>query len=297
LLPQGPLVPGLAVSAYCEPAREVGGDYYDVFPVDEGVFGFLIADVSGKGVGAGLYMAQLKGLVLSLTRQHRSPRDLLIAVNRVLVDRLDGRSFITMSYVVVDLRKQVMTYARAGHCPMIVAPGTRAGVRPPIKVLAPDGLVVGLTLDDGTLFESLLEEVTVPLAPGDLFMLFTDGMSEMMNPAHDCIGETRSADLPASTATCHRPRPIGWWPRCAFGAGADARRHDDAAQAELAGVGAADRAPAAEGWPDRIARARSRRRGLGGRGAAREPDTRVLGAAGQRLCLRSRRSATSHRRT
>lgn len=228
LLPQGPLaVPGLAVSAYCEPAREVGGDYYDVFPVDEGVFGFLIADVSGKGVGAGLYMAQLKGLVLSLTRQHRSPRDLLIAVNRVLVDRLDGRSFITMSYVVVDLRKQVMTYARAGHCPMIVAPGTRAGVRPPIKVLAPDGLVVGLTLDDGTLFESLLEEVTVPLAPGDLFMLFTDGMSEMMNPAHDCFGETRLGEIAGE----HRDLPLDALADRlvaevrAFGAGAG--QHDD----------------------------------------------------------------------
>jgi phosphoserine phosphatase RsbU/P len=228
LLPQGPLtVPGLSVSAYCEPAREVGGDYYDCFPVDDDVFGFLIADVSGKGVGAGLYMAQLKGLVLSLARQHRSPRDLLIAVNRVLVDHLDGRSFITMSYVVVDLRKQVMTYARAGHCPMIVAPGARGGVLPPIKVLAPDGLVVGLTIDDGTLFESLLEEVTVPLAPGDLFLLFTDGMSEMMNPEHDCFGETRLGEIAGE----HRGLPLDVLADRlvtevrAFGAGA--AQHDD----------------------------------------------------------------------
>ncbi len=228
LLPQGPLaVPGLAVSAYCEPAREVGGDYYDVFPVDDDVFGFLIADVSGKGVGAGLYMAQLKGLVLSLARQHRSPRELLIAVNRVLVDHLDGKSFITMSYIVVDLRRQVMTYSRAGHCPMIVAPGARGGIRPPIRVLAPDGLVVGLTLDDGTLFESLLEEVTVPLAPGDLFMLFTDGMSEMMNPAHDCFGETRLGEIAGE----HRDLPLDQLADRmvaevrAFGAGAG--QHDD----------------------------------------------------------------------
>ena len=228
LLPQGPLtVPGLSVSAYCEPAREVGGDYYDCFPVDDDVFGFLIADVSGKGVGAGLYMAQLKGLVLSLARQHRSPRDLLIAVNRVLVDHLDGRSFITMSYVVVDLRRQVMTYARAGHCPLILVPGARGGMYPPIKVLAPDGLVVGLTLDDGTLFESLLEEVTVPLASGDLFVLFTDGMSEMMNPAHDCFGEERLGDL----AGTHRDLPLGDLADRlvsevrAFGAGA--AQHDD----------------------------------------------------------------------
>ncbi len=228
LLPRGPLtVPGLGVSAYCEPAREVGGDYYDCFPVGDDVFGFLIADVSGKGVGAGLYMAQLKGLVLSLARQHRSPRDLLMAVNRVLVDHLDGRSFITMSYVVVDLRRQVMTYARAGHCPMIVAPAARGGVQPPIKVLAPSGLVVGLTIDDGTLFDSLLEEVTVPLAAGDLFMLFTDGMSEMMNPAHDCFGEDRLGEI----AGLHRDLPLDELADRlvrevrAFGAGA--AQHDD----------------------------------------------------------------------
>ncbi|MGE0815238.1 MAG: PP2C family protein-serine/threonine phosphatase [Vicinamibacterales bacterium] len=228
LLPHGPLaVPGLAVSAYCEPAREVGGDYYDVFPVSDGVVGFLIADVSGKGVGAGLYMAQLKGLVLSLVRQHSSPRDLLVAVNRVLVDRLDGRSFITMSYLVVDLNRQVMTYARAGHCPLLLVPAARGGLAPPVKVLAPDGLVVGLTLDDGSLFESLLEEVTVPLAAGDLVVLYTDGMSEMMNPQHDCYGEARLGEQ----AGRHRDLPLDQLAGRlvadvrAFGAGAG--QHDD----------------------------------------------------------------------
>lgn len=205
LLPHGPLTaPGLAVSAYCEPAREVGGDYYDMLPVGEDVVGFLIADVSGKGVGAGLYMAQLKGLVLSLARLYPSPRDFLVAVNRVLVDHLDGRSFITMSYLVVDLRRRVMTYARAGHCPLLLVPASRDGQAPPVQVLAPDGLVVGLSIDDGTLFESMLEEITVPLSPGDLVMLYTDGMTEMMNPAQDCFGEDRLGEL----AGRHRDLPL-----------------------------------------------------------------------------------------
>jgi sigma-B regulation protein RsbU (phosphoserine phosphatase) len=228
LLPQGPLtVPGIGVSAYCEPAREVGGDYYDVFPVGDHQFGFLIADVSGKGVGAGLYMAQLKGLVLSLARLHPSPRDLLVAVNRVLADHLDGRSFITMSYLVVDLQRQVMTYARAGHCPLLLVPARRGNLLPPVKTLAPDGLVVGLKLDDGTLFESLLEEVTVPLAPGDLVVLFTDGISEMMNHEHDCFGEGRLAEL----AGAYRDLPLEQLAATlvhevrSFGAGAG--QHDD----------------------------------------------------------------------
>jgi phosphoserine phosphatase RsbU/P len=250
LLPRGPLtVPGLTVSAYCEPAREVGGDYYDVFPVSDGVVAVLIADVSGKGVGAGLYMAQLKGLVLSLVRQHPSPRDLLIAVNRVLVDHLDGRSFITMSYLVFDLNRQVMTYARAGHCPLILVPAARGSVRPPVKVIAPDGLVVGLTLDDGTLFESLLEEVTIPLTAQDLVLLFTDGMSEMMNPVHDCYGETRLGEL----AGRHRDLPLDELADRlvadvrAFGAGAG--QHDDMTMLLLRVEAQVERAIAAEVGP------------------------------------------------
>ncbi|MGD9906270.1 MAG: PP2C family protein-serine/threonine phosphatase [Vicinamibacterales bacterium] len=246
LLPHGPLtVPGIGVSAYCEPAREVGGDYYDVFPVGEHQFGFLIADVSGKGVGAGLYMAQLKGLVLSLTRLHQSPRDLLVAVNRVLADHLDGKSFITMSYLVIDLQRQVMTYARAGHCPLLLVPARRGSVAPPVRTLAPDGLVVGLKLDDGTLFESLLEEVTVPLAPGDLVVLFTDGISEMMNHDHDCFGEHRLADL----AGAYRDLPLEQLAATlvhevrSFGAGAG--QHDDMTMQLLRAEAVALAAPAA----------------------------------------------------
>ena len=71
LLPQGPLrMPGLSVTALCVPAREVGGDYYDFLPLDDHRVGVLIADVSGKGTSAALYMAELKGLVLSLSRIH-----------------------------------------------------------------------------------------------------------------------------------------------------------------------------------------------------------------------------------
>jgi serine phosphatase RsbU (regulator of sigma subunit) len=193
LLPQGPLlVPGLAVTAYCEPAREVGGDYYDFLPVTDRKLGFLIADVSGKGTSAALYMAELKGLMLSLSRIHESPRDLLIAANRVIAPHIDARSFITMSYIVVDLDRRVMTYARAGHCPLIFLPASNGnGAARVCQVLAPDGMVAGLKLDDGRLFDSLLEEIEVPLNTGDLIVLFTDGFSEAMNEAFDCFGENR----------------------------------------------------------------------------------------------------------
>ena len=195
LLPQGPmLMPGLAITAHCEPAREVGGDYYDFLPLDEFRVGILIADVSGKGTSAALYMAELKGLMLSLSERYRSPRQLLIEANRIISNHLDTRSFITMTYAVIDVRARTLTYARAGHCPLIYLPGPHAAAAG-VRILAPDGLVLGLKIDNGEMFDRLLQEDCLPLGPGDLFVFFTDGISEAMNLTDDCFGETRLADL------------------------------------------------------------------------------------------------------
>ena len=191
LLPQGELsVPGLAVAALCAPAREVGGDYYDFFPLGEGRLGMLIADVSGKGTSAALYMAELKGLMLSLSRIHRSPRALLIEADRIIARHLDNRSFITMIYAVIDVPAQTLTCARAGHTPFICIPAD-AGRR--ARVLAPSGMVLGLNLDNGERFERLLTEVTIPLQEGDLLFFFTDGISEAMAGDGSFFGESRLA--------------------------------------------------------------------------------------------------------
>jgi len=191
LLPQGRLsMPGLSITAVCVPAREVGGDYYDFLPLDDHRLGVLIADVAGKGTSAALYMAELKGLVLSLSRIHTSPRELLIVANRIISDNLDARSFITMAYAVLDVRAKTMTYARAGHTPLMYVPANGNGAAH-AQMLVPDGMVVGLKLDDGQIFDRLLEEQTMPLASGDLYLFFTDGISEAMNAADDCFGEAR----------------------------------------------------------------------------------------------------------
>jgi sigma-B regulation protein RsbU (phosphoserine phosphatase) len=195
LLPQGPLLmPGLALTAHCEPAREVGGDYYDFLPLDAHRVGILIADVSGKGTSAALYMAELKGLMLSLSERYGSPRQLLIEANRIISHHLDTRSFITMTYAVIDVRARTLTHARAGHCPLIYLPGPHAAAGG-VRILAPDGLVLGLKIDNGEMFERLLQEDSLPLGPGDLFVLFTDGISEAMNTADECFGEARLGEL------------------------------------------------------------------------------------------------------
>jgi serine phosphatase RsbU (regulator of sigma subunit) len=139
-------------------------------------------------------MAELKGIVLSLSQRHTSPRDLLIEADRIISRHLDSRSFITVSYLLVDLRARTLQYARAGHCPLIYMPGSYCAERTP-QLIAPDGLVLGLQLDGGETFRRLLDEVTLPLGPGDLFVLYTDGMSEAMNAEGDCFGDARLAAL------------------------------------------------------------------------------------------------------
>jgi serine phosphatase RsbU (regulator of sigma subunit) len=203
LLPHGPLkIPGISVTALCVPAREVGGDYYDFLPIDEHRLGILIADVSGKGTSAALYMAELKGLVLSLSRIHTSPRALLIDANRIIARHLDARSFITITYAVLDLQARTMTYARAGHTPLMLLPGATAGSgsrsadQPGrARVLVPGGMVLGLKIDGGEMFEKLLEEEVVPLRPGDVYLFFTDGITEAMNASDDTFGEARLGRL------------------------------------------------------------------------------------------------------
>lgn len=177
LLPEAPpSFSGLSIADLCVPAREVGGDYYDFFELGPRQLGVLVADVSGKGTSAALYMAELKGLMLALSHLERSPKALLTRVNRLLADHLDNRSFITMTYAVIDLEARTLTHARAGHTPLIVASAAGA------EVIVPEGMVLGLRLPGaGPRFESILEEHTRPISPGDVIVLYTDGITEAMD--------------------------------------------------------------------------------------------------------------------
>jgi serine phosphatase RsbU (regulator of sigma subunit) len=135
-----------------------------------------VADVSGKGTSAALYMAELKGLMLALSRKEHSPRRLLVEANRMLSEHLDNRSFITMTYAVIDLSARTLVCARAGHTPLIIAGGERS------EVVTPSGMVLGLRLPGAAeRFEQILEEYTRTLADRDVIVLYTDGITEAMD--------------------------------------------------------------------------------------------------------------------
>jgi sigma-B regulation protein RsbU (phosphoserine phosphatase) len=193
LLPTSPpVMAGLTIADLCEPAREVGGDYYDFFELSPRRLGVMVADVSGKGTSAALYMAELKGLMLALSQKEESPRRLLIEANRLLADQLDNRSFITMTYAVIDLDTRTLTSARAGHTPMMVVSNGCS------EVIAPSGMVLGLRLPGAAeRFGQVLEEHTRSIHAGDVIVLYTDGITEAMNESGELFSDETLARVVA----------------------------------------------------------------------------------------------------
>ena len=108
-------IAGYDIFHHYAPALDVGGDYFKYVQLPGGRIACVVADVAGKGTSAALYMAELKGVVHSLSRRCASPRELLIEANRIIAPHLDDRSFITMTYAIADLDAGTLTAARAGH--------------------------------------------------------------------------------------------------------------------------------------------------------------------------------------
>ncbi len=165
-----PMVPGYAFAARCDPARQVGGDFYDVLLLDADCFGVVIADISDKGMPAALFMALTRSLLLAEARRERSPRVVLTNVHRLLLELGESSMFATVFYGVIDATTRRLTYVRAGHDrPLLL----RGGAALP---LGGEGTLLGL-LD----MENLrLSEEHISLAPGDKLVLYTDGLIDVL---------------------------------------------------------------------------------------------------------------------
>ena len=161
------------IAAESLPAYEVGGDYFDAMRLDDRHLGITIGDVSGKGVSAALYMAQVKGIFQSVSGEGTSTRELLSRMNATLCKTLDRRSFISLLYAVLDIETGHLRFSRAGHCPLLYISGASS------RFLRPDGM--GLGLDHSEKFAASIEEEEIALRNGDLIILFTDGVTEARN--------------------------------------------------------------------------------------------------------------------
>jgi len=186
LLPQKtPSYDDVTIEAFTITAYEVGGDYYDFIDLPNKHLGFIIGDVSGKGTSAAFYMAEAKGIVRSLSKSFSKPRDLLIRTNEILYESLEKKTFISMLMASLDCKKRIFSFARAGHCPLLYYDAIKKGA----KLLQPQGIGVGL--EKGTIFQETLVEQSLKCNPGDIFVFYTDGLSEARNHSGEEFGDDR----------------------------------------------------------------------------------------------------------
>ncbi len=184
LLPQEiPTVHGLDIAGFMQPAMHVGGDYYDLIKVSPTKIFVVIADVSGKGLSASFYMSKLQTMIRLYCTENKTPKDILIELNRHMFENLDKQWFITATIAFFDTSNKIVKLSRAGHTPIKLL---RDGE---VKSFTPKGL--GLGLERGDVFESTLTEIEIHLAPNDLFLFTTDGIEEAMNENRQLFGEKR----------------------------------------------------------------------------------------------------------
>lgn len=177
----------LEISSLFIPAFEVGGDYYDFFKIDKSKLGFVIADVSGKGISASFVMAEVKGIFESISRVIPKPADVLTKANEILVNSLDRKTFVTAVYGIIDIEKGKLTFARAGHTPVLLI---RDGK---IDDLTPPG--IGLGLDGGNNFNNNIKELEFDLKNNDIIVLYTDGIPESQNAELEDYGYNRFEEV------------------------------------------------------------------------------------------------------
>ncbi len=188
-----PEIQGLSIAAICRPARECGGDLYDFIPMSDGKLGVVVADVSGKGVPAALYMTLTKGLLVSIAEECDDPGEILCAVNKHLYEVCKRKMFVTLFFAIIDPVTKTMSFARAGHNPPVL----RRQLEQATKLLQPAG--IGLGLNSGKTFDRILKVEQIQLQPNDALILYSDGITEAMNEWQEEYGEERLMKATAIT--------------------------------------------------------------------------------------------------
>jgi serine phosphatase RsbU (regulator of sigma subunit) len=179
-----PCRPGLEIDALIRFCLEVAGDYYDVIPLDEYRTVLSIGDVAGKGIGPAMLMANLQASLRTTQAMGVSLRESSMRINRIVYDNTPSELFITFFFGLIDVEKQTLRYVNAGHNPplLVSSDGT-------VNVLSEGGILLGVQAD------AVYEEGEVPFKPGDILLMYTDGVCEAMNCSDEEYGEKRLAKL------------------------------------------------------------------------------------------------------
>ena len=172
--------PGVEIFARLDPAKEVSGDLYDFFPVEPGKLCFVVGDVSGKGVAAGLFMAVTRTLIRATAAPGREPLEILKKVNAQLCAENPANLFVTMILGMVETSTGRMVYGQGGHNPPILIPVQGDPIYEPSG-----GMPLGV-FEDAKFGQRQLE-----LKTGETLLVYTDGVTEAMNPKRELFGEAR----------------------------------------------------------------------------------------------------------
>jgi len=184
LLPQCiPDMNGLDICGEMIPAMQVGGDYYDLIQISDSKLFVIVGDVSGKGLSASLYMTKLQTMIKLSCDDNKSPREILVDINRRIYQEMDKSWFVTITLALFDMNERILKFCRAGHMPILLASnGT-------VQAYRTQGLGVGI--EKGIVFEKSLIEEVVELKSGQIFAFFTDGVTEAMNESSELFGDEK----------------------------------------------------------------------------------------------------------
>ncbi|UCC81044.1 MAG: SpoIIE family protein phosphatase [Candidatus Zixiibacteriota bacterium] len=200
LLPRSfPDVEGYDISTIYRAAKDVGGDYFDFVQIDPDSMGIIVADVSGKGVPGSLVMTMIRTALRLESRENYSPTDILSRVNQFVADDVKKGMFITIFFITLDSKKRTISFASAGHNPMIL-------YRKDIDscyFLNTRGMPLGISLPDGVEFEQTIERDKVKLKKDDMLVIYTDGITEAMNKAGEQYGNDRLIEFIKTNADFH----------------------------------------------------------------------------------------------
>lgn len=188
LLPQkDTTIPGLTISTAYQPAKLIGGDFFDLIRLDDKRLLIVVADVSGKGIPAALYMSKVQAMIQFAARVFSSPRDILKEVNKQIVNKIDKKTFITIIMALYDLEENKVKICRAGHNPLIYFNNGS------INILENKGMGIGIGRDE--MFETHLEETEMPIKKDDLFIFYSDGLTEAMNEKQELLGMEKVVEV------------------------------------------------------------------------------------------------------
>ena len=192
---------GLDLDARYAAAQKVGGDLYDVFALSETRLAVAVADVSGKGIPASLLMAICRTNLRQIAPRHTSPAAVLAELNRVLAADIRGGLFVTMLYAVINVASNEVTFARAGHeLPLFARLDPATGLHR-ADYVGSEGMSLGMVPDD--IFAGAIADRTERFSPGDVLVLYTDGITEAPNEEAKEFSGARHAD--AVRTLHHRP--------------------------------------------------------------------------------------------